>query len=399
MTTLAHLSDTHLGYANFGRQQLMEDPWHPGIHLRRQAVDLMRGLSQAIDVLIEDVRPDIVVHSGDLFDTARPSPIDVDFAMGQFKRLSQAGIPTVVVEGGHSYARDRAQGQVLRLLTHLPLISVITYDAGSVRVGDVLIQGLPFRAVALGRRPDIGAVDPKGHNVLVAHACADGLPFFQSGRPAPALPVRDVAPSFQYVALGHFHHFAQVSGTDRAFYAGATAMVSSADFNPGREFGFNVVVLTADAPNVSRIVTQSVPLHAFGLNDASGLSREDVLQFLTRQAQAVPPQGAYVQVLVENLDPLARRELSIREVEEVFGGAAAISVSLRVREQRWETVRASLAAAGTAETRFAEFVNALVDDALLRAEVRALGEDLLVRAAEEVGQEDLAAVGADEEGA
>lgn len=64
----AHLADTHLGYRQFG--------------LLEREKDFYEVFDKIIDKIIEE-KVDFVIHSGDLFDSARPSPI----ALLAFKKV------------------------------------------------------------------------------------------------------------------------------------------------------------------------------------------------------------------------------------------------------------------------------------------------------------------------
>ena len=67
-----HVADTHLGKTEF--------------KLKEREEDFYRSFKQVIDFAIEkDV--DFVIHSGDLFDTARPPMRTVIFAINQINRL------------------------------------------------------------------------------------------------------------------------------------------------------------------------------------------------------------------------------------------------------------------------------------------------------------------------
>ncbi len=386
---IAHLSDTHLGYPGQGFERPVEDPWRPGVHVRLREVDLMRGLERAVDRIVAHIRPELVIHSGDLFDSARPTAHMLNFAMVQLKRLPDSGIPVVIVEGNHSSPRDPRHGHTLQLLAHLRGITVICEDAAIVRQGQVVVHAFPHRAGLLGRLPSPEHVDPSCVNVLVAHGVADGWEFFKTGRPAPDLSIRACADCYDYLALGHCHRFAQVPGTTRAFYAGATSMVTWGDFRPGHRFGLNVVTFGAAGAVVERELIETRAMHAYGLDNAEGLSPNDVLDFLGRQAAEMPPDDAYCRVIVERLDPLARRELSSRLVEEIFGSAAALLTSLRAREQRWDAIHSGLVEGGDPVTRFRHLVAQTDGDEAFKGEVLELGETLLARAAERVAAEDL----------
>ncbi|MGO8949674.1 MAG: metallophosphoesterase family protein [Ktedonobacterales bacterium] len=394
---LVHLSDTHLGYRGQGFEQLVEDPWRPSVPIRQHEADLMLGLMRTVDRILERSLPALVVHSGNLFDSARPSAHLLDFAMTQLRRLSDAGIPVVIVEGNQESPRDRSQGHVLRLLGHLPLVQVVCEHAERIQVGTVLLHVFPHRALLEGARPDQAECDVRYHNVLVAHGVADGLPFYRTGRPATDVSISSCASRFAYVALGHCHRFSQVPATTTAFYAGATAMITPLDFRPRYHFGFNEVTFSGAAVTVERVEIATRPMHAYGLDDASGCSADDVLAALEHQVSAVPASGAYCQVVVEQLDPLVRRTLSSRTVEQLFANAAGLVISLRAREQRWEAVRSGLVEGGDAVSRFEQLVGQMDGDAAFRLAVQQLGTDFLVRAATMVTEADLALSGKDGE--
>lgn len=183
---LVHISDTHLGYGGVGPQRHVEDPSRTGILIRQQEADIMIGFQQAIDRIVENIRPDLVVHSGDLFDHSHPTPQSIDFAMRQIRRLSEARIPFVIVEGDHSSPRILGQGQVLRLLLHLPGVFVVCDAAAQIRLPGILIHAIPHRAVE-ERVSESISLDEGSFNILVAHGVADGCPFYNTSRRAASL--------------------------------------------------------------------------------------------------------------------------------------------------------------------------------------------------------------------
>lgn len=387
---LAHLSDTHLGYPGRGMPRMLEDPHRPGVLLHPQEMDIRMGLEEAICEIIERVRPDLVIHSGDLFHTSRPTPYILDFAMAQCKRLSDAGIPLVIIEGTHSSPRVQGQGHTLQLLSYLPGVAVVFADAAKLLIDELAIHALPHRALALGRGPERSATDSRRVNVLVGYGVADGNGLYRTGRPAPYLPVAACASWYDYVALGHCHRFEQIPGTTRAFYAGSTAMVTEGDFHPGHLFGFNVVTIEAGDPVVDRQTVTTRPMHAYGLNSAGGLSADEVLTFLQRQADEVSPDGACCEVIVGQLDPHVRREISTQAVREVFAGAVVLTVRLVPRDERLVGGHRAEGEGEEPTARFARLVAESAGDEGFKAEVLELGRSLLDNAAAGLVADDLA---------
>ena len=82
----AHLADTHLGYRQYG--------------LIEREKDFYEVFEKVIDKIIEE-KVDFVIHSGDLFETARPSPNALLAFQKGLLKLKGAGIPMYAIAGNH----------------------------------------------------------------------------------------------------------------------------------------------------------------------------------------------------------------------------------------------------------------------------------------------------------
>jgi DNA repair protein SbcD/Mre11 len=386
---IAHFADSHLGHPSVGLQRRVADPWRPGVMLRQREVDLLAGFERTITAILE-CHPQVVLHAGDLFDTARPSAHILSFAMGQLKRLSDAAIDMVLIEGNNSFPRDPALGHAHQILAHVPRVHAIFEESVNLAFDDVVVHAYPHRATAKGQWPVNASMPSDKFRILLGHGVADGYPFFRGDRPAATLNLLDVAQQFDYIALGHHHRFAQVPETEVAFYSGPTAMVTWADFRPGQQFGFCLIDTDSGLVEPQRLETR--PMLAYGLDDAEGMSRTEVLDLLEQQIAELPCAGANCQVVARNIDPLARRELSVRDVESLFTDASALSITLSVREQRWEDVRSGLVAGGGLLERYRALVTQSDGDEEFKQEVQRGGLEVLELANEMVGEEELGEV-------
>ena len=148
--SFVHAADLHLGYAQYG------------LEARRQDFD--NAFKELVDKTIE-LKPDFMIIAGDLFHQPRPSNVTLENTIRSFKRLKDAGIPVLTVDGSHDSAPNTITGTIL-----YPLDS-----AG-------LIHHLPRHEGACWRKPDCCYVYgiPNFHN---RHKTQEALPKFMAENP------------------------------------------------------------------------------------------------------------------------------------------------------------------------------------------------------------------------
>ena len=126
---LLHTSDWHLG-AKLGRHDRRPDQ-----------VEALRGLLE----LAESARPDLILHTGDLFDASRPAYEALELGVRALRRLS-AVAPTLVLSGNHDSSMllrvidelaGAAQPRRLRLVTEPRVVEYPDIAQESVAVACV----------------------------------------------------------------------------------------------------------------------------------------------------------------------------------------------------------------------------------------------------------------------
>ncbi len=264
---ILHTSDWHLGRAFHGES-------------------LLPAQAAFVDHLVATVREegvDLVVVAGDVYDRALP-PVDaVELADEALHRLAATGARVVVTSGNHDSARrlgvnsrlvDRA-GVHLRTDPDRVGEPVLVPDEH----GDVAVYGLPYLDPdVLRERWGLAA---RSHHAAVAHALAEvradlaGRPGTRSVVAAHAFVAggaasdseRDIAvggvavvpldlfDDFDYVALGHLHGRARLSGS--VHYSGSPLAYSFSE--AGHRKGSWLVDLDADGLAATRFVDAPVP--------------------------------------------------------------------------------------------------------------------------------------------
>ncbi|MFW9888440.1 MAG: exonuclease SbcCD subunit D [Candidatus Thorarchaeota archaeon] len=183
MVRVVHISDSHLGCSQF---QLFE---------RRE--DARKCLKKAVDMALR-YSPDILVHTGDLFDSPYPSWDDTNFTLDLFKNLKEK-VFTIVLQGNHDfpYGYRRTQSPVLALQNAGFIVSTgfETYLSTTERFDG---ESVDIHMVSFTRPRELQSV------IEYIPASDNTSLLFAHDIPSP----RDLVPShFDYVGIGHKHNF------------------------------------------------------------------------------------------------------------------------------------------------------------------------------------------------
>lgn len=282
---ILHTSDWHAGKVWKGKKRLDELQRvldHLADFTRREAIDLL-------------------IHSGDVFDTPSPSAEAERLVFHFFKEIGQRGVPSLVIAGNHdSPARLAAWG----LLSELVDCHVVARPQGAqggvvelaARNGQVAtVAALPFAGArqlvsALERMDDedearaktyparmgrlieqlARSFRPQTVNVLTAHAFVGGCELSQSERRVHvgddwAIAPQTLPAGAQYVAMGHVHKPQRLSGVETAaYYAGSALQLDFGEVDetksflvveaqPGAPVGVEAIAYEGATPLVDRV--------------------------------------------------------------------------------------------------------------------------------------------------
>ncbi|HEY3865373.1 MAG TPA: metallophosphoesterase, partial [Solirubrobacteraceae bacterium] len=273
--------------------------------------------------------PDVVIHSGDLFDGYHPSSAALKVCLDGIGRLRNAGIPFVVIAGNHSTPRVAAAEHVFCLLERFDrdgLIHAVFGESRRIRIGELTILAVPHvnEEAVVRDALAMAAPDPQAaYNVLVAHVSIDGLGHVGSSE-AGSLSISgetlEAADAFDYVALGHLHRFQDVR--DNIAYSGSLERLSWADDPKGRK-GIIEVDLAAgftDADFVTLHEIATRPHIALPTIDAS--ANDDLQGAILAAAKTVDVAGTepMVRMVISNITSTDWSTIDRRGVDAAFAG-------------------------------------------------------------------------------
>ena len=197
--SFVHASDLHLGYAQYG------------LEARRQDFD--NAFSELVDKTIE-LKPDFMIVAGDLFHQARPSNHTLENTIRSFKRLKDAGIPVLTVDGSHDSAPNTITSTILYPLDSAGLIFHLPRHRGAcwTKPDCCYVYGIPNyhnrhkTQEALPKFMEENPPTPKAGvaNIFVFHGALDLAEAKPPYIEAEILPA-ELPDGFCYYAAGHIH--------------------------------------------------------------------------------------------------------------------------------------------------------------------------------------------------
>ncbi len=215
---ILHFSDTHLGAVRY--------------NIRESYFDFINAFNEVIEFIF-DLKPDVVIHSGDLFDSKRPDSLTMRIAFSEILKISKQ-IPFLIIPGNHEISTNTG-------LSPISILSDISDNVKVVEQRDIVksvenkenfIQKLKFQFDGINfyllpyfgdKKLLRGIVDEilndlntSQINFLVLHQIVDEEASRSKG--GIDIPIEDLL-GFDFIFLGHFH----IPKIRRNFaYAGST---------------------------------------------------------------------------------------------------------------------------------------------------------------------------------
>jgi DNA repair protein SbcD/Mre11 len=360
---LLHFADLHIGMENYGRLD-------PKTGISGRVLDFVHRLDELIDYgLAHDV--DLVVFSGDAFKTRDPNPTYQRAFARRVKRLTDAGVPLVLLVGNHDIPAMVKKANSLDIFHILAVPNVIVGRQDEVhrietKRGPLQVVTVPYpvrsrlldhpeyRGLSMAELDQtlrqvvtelIGALrdqlDPDLPAVLVGHFSVAGAVW---GSERSVMLGRDVVvpksaladPAFDYVALGHIHKHQNLSagevGVPPVVYAGSLERI---DFGEeGQTKGFCWVELARGATEWQFVPVKARPFRTIR---ADVRQAEDPTQTVLDAVAGHDIADAVVRLIVQTT-PEAEARLRDKEIQKALAPANYLAAFVKETEHQ-ERVR------------------------------------------------------------
>jgi len=197
-----HVSDTHLGAAPYG------------LTLRYR--DVYEAFVEAMEIALRE-HVDLVVHTGDFFNSPNPPPDAYMVAAKVLRKLRDRDVKVIAIAGQHDMPKRRGLSP-LQVLESLGLLKYVAVDEiAHWRIEDLEIVAVPYKL-----RDEISKLKSHGKGILAAH-----LILRETGVPQYDARLADLPEGFSYIALGDYHKHLELrlSNGTPVVYTGSTEVL------------------------------------------------------------------------------------------------------------------------------------------------------------------------------
>jgi len=406
---IAHLADTHIGMENYGRLNA-----ETGLNQRLH--DFLNSLDQAIEGAIA-AQVDLIVFAGDIYKTRDPTPTHQREFAQRIRRLSAAGVQTVIVAGNHDIPLSLGRATSVDIFRALEVPSVIVARTIGTHVvdtqaGPVQILAFPWtvRSAVLAQpefknytiaelnqamidmnraklRKDAEALDPALPTIVVGHAHLFGARIgaerllTMGNDPMYDMQTFDL-PGVDFVALGHIHKHQVLNRTPSVVYAGSIDRVDFGEQDEDKGWVYLEIPEKGRAEWEFRKV-RARPFLTIDATVESDNATEDVVRAIVRYADRL--EHAVVKLRID-VPPERVGELREDDIRAELKAAYYVAPFERTTRQRprsrWGAAAASLQRAGPIEALSVYLEHQKVDAdrraVLVRHARTLMGEDELV---------------------
>ncbi len=325
--SFVHAADLHLGYAQYN------------LEARREDFDA--AFREVVDKTIE-IKPDFIILAGDIFQQARPSNVTLESAITNLRRLKEAGIPVLTVDGSHDSAPNVITGTILSPLDSAGLIRYLPRHKGaSWQNESCYVFGIPnFRTPrrTIERLPAFLEQNtplpvPSLFNICVFHMALDIPKVKPSQMEAEASP--DLLPDgFNYYAGGHIHKPHKSPIKDGVLvYSGSTETVSYDDARVEKGF-YHVEVNNKGNPTCNYVKLET-PRHFIVLDhEYTGSTPAKITDTASRLVREADEAGAVIIPVLRGVLPVEanRGEIDLAKIRNAAKKALIVRPLVRLLE-------------------------------------------------------------------
>jgi exonuclease SbcD len=325
--SFVHAADLHLGYAQYN------------LDVRRK--DFNNVFDELVDKTIA-LKPDFMILAGDIFEHARPSNSTLEAAIANFRKLKDAGIPVLAVDGSHDSAPNMITSTILNPLDSAGLIWYLPrHDGASWKNDNCYVYGIPNFRTARKTQEDLPKFleknkptpDPTLFNVLVFHMALD-IPAIKPPKMEAEAGLENLPEGFDYYAGGHIHKpYKSTFRNGMLVYSGGTETASYDEARTKKGF-YHVQVSRSGKPKLERIVLEAPRKFVILEQTYTGLTPSKITEIVVQQVKENDEKEVILVPVIKGVLPAeaGRAEIDLASIRRAGEKALFVHPILRLRE-------------------------------------------------------------------
>jgi DNA repair exonuclease SbcCD nuclease subunit len=323
---ILHVADTHLGYSAYRKST------DEGINQRE--MDVYNAFEQFVDYAINK-KPDLIIHSGDLFDSVRPNNRAITFSIKQLIRLSKAKIPVVIIAGNHEHPKLRETGHIFKIFDHIENVYPV-YNAKYETVNfkfkkeKVMIHAIPQCNSKKEYNEELKKLKSNtdfDYNIFVTHGAITGIKEFSMNEFNELIIAKNVLKKdFDYIALGHYHKYTKLS--DNVFYSGSIESLTFADAEDKK--GFIELEISNGKLKHNFVEIKTRPMIDTKPIQCSTLKLDEIMKKIKQTINEVDPKEKTFRITLEDIPTTIYRGLDFSEIKKLGGDAVHYEIKANI---------------------------------------------------------------------
>ena len=331
---ILHVSDTHLGYSAYSKIT------ERGINQRE--MDTYDAFKQFVDYSFKS-KPDLIIHSGDLFDSVRPNNRAITFAIKQILKLSKNNIPFIVIAGNHEHPRLKETGHIFSILDHIENVYPVYKEKYEPIILSSNGKELTVHAIPQSSTKDefiknldrIEINTSSNYNILLTHGSIKDIKVFSMNEFNELfIPKKYLKLNFDYIALGHFHKYSRIN--QKTYYAGSTECFTFADANEKK--GFIELVLSDRKINHKFIRLKNRSMIDITPINCSNLKVDEVMVKIKKTIDQINPKDKIFRIILQDIPSHIYRGIDFREIRKISSDAVHFEIKTDIIKDEYSNL-------------------------------------------------------------
>jgi DNA repair exonuclease SbcCD nuclease subunit len=325
---IVHVADLHIGYKAYNRLE------KNGFNVRE--MDVLSAFQESLEK-ISKINPDLIIFAGDIFHKPRPSNFSLFVTIKFLQKFrTTCNSPIVIIGGNHELTKSTESGSVLNFFEAIiPNTKVVEKEIKEIAFNEINVVCVPYGAFAEIDKNTLKPNKDHKYNVLTLHGSYNSkkCPEISKNEHTALIEEDNINGSeWDYVALGHYHKFTELE--KNIYYSGAIERTSTNIWQEAKDPKGFIEYNLAEKQVKFHALERPRKVYDTTRINAESLTAEEInLKIEEEVAKIKDFETSIVRVTIENIDPLAVRNLNYQKIREYRKKAVHFMLNLIKKDQ------------------------------------------------------------------